>query len=260
MPRSYSRRAFVQRAAGASAALLLASSLPRRARAFGDAGAFNPRVLLTGSSKWEGVRTSAPARWSAELDRRTSAPARLAPTTVRADDPALLGEPFALWAGGGEVAPLTAREMRGIGRFLAMGGVLLVDDFEPDAGTFGLQAKREIARVIPDAVPVAVGTENVLFRSFYLLDRPAGRLAGSGKLEAIIRGGFVQVIFSAYDLCGALARGASGVHPLEVVPGGEAQRERAIRTAVNISMYVLCSNYKDDQVHAEHLMRRRGSP
>ena len=42
-----------------------------------------------------------------------------------------------------------------------------------------------------------------------------------------------------------------------VVPGGDLQRERAIRLAVNIAMYVLCSNYKDDQVHAPFLMRRR---
>jgi hypothetical protein len=27
--------------------------------------------------------------------------------------------------------------------------------------------------------------------------------------------------------------------------------------AVNIAMYVLCSDYKDDQVHAPWLMRRR---
>jgi hypothetical protein len=26
---------------------------------------------------------------------------------------------------------------------------------------------------------------------------------------------------------------------------------------VNIAMYVLCTNYKDDQVHAPFLMRRR---
>jgi hypothetical protein len=42
-----------------------------------------------------------------------------------------------------------------------------------------------------------------------------------------------------------------------VTPGGDGQRERAIRLAVNVSMYALCSNYKDDQVHAPFLMRRR---
>ena len=54
------------------------------------------------------------------------------------------------------------------------------------------------------------------------------------------------MIFSAHDLCGALARGASGTPPLQVTPGGEVQRERAVRLAVNIAMYVLCSTYKDD--------------
>ena len=44
-----------------------------------------------------------------------------------------------------------------------------------------------------------------------------------------------------------------------MVPGGDLQRERAIRLAVNVAMYVLCSNYKDDQVHAPFLMRRRAA-
>jgi hypothetical protein len=44
-----------------------------------------------------------------------------------------------------------------------------------------------------------------------------------------------------------------------VTPGGDVQREHAVRLAVNIAMYVLCSNYKDDQVHAPFLMRRRAA-
>jgi hypothetical protein len=42
------------------------------------------------------------------------------------------------------------------------------------------------------------------------------------------------------------------------VEGAASVRQQAIRLAVNIAMYVLCSDYKDDQVHAEELMRRRG--
>ncbi len=72
-----------------------------------------------------------------------------------------------------------------------------------------------------------------------------------------MRGGQAQVLFSEHDLGGALARGASGTWEQPVVPGGDMQREQAIRLAVNIAMYVLCSNYKDDQVHAPFLMRRR---
>ena len=59
---------------------LLAIALPRPAQAFGDQGAFDPRVLLTGSQT-DAARPSAPARWSWELVQRTSAPAR----SIRSD-------------------------------------------------------------------------------------------------------------------------------------------------------------------------------
>jgi len=252
-----SRRQFTSGllAAGVASALIG----PSRAFAFGEEGAFNPRVLLTGTSNWRGIRASAPARWSLELIHRTSAPARLAPTTVRPDSVGLLAEPFAVWGGSKDLPPLTAREIQGLRRFITLGGILLVDDFEPDKGLFSKAAKRELRRVLPAATPIKIGPENVVFRTFYLLRRALGRVAGPDKLEAIVRGGVVQVIFSRHDLLGALARGTAAVTPLSVTPGGEAQREQAIRLAVNIAMYVLCSNYKDDQVHAEHLMRRRGA-
>jgi hypothetical protein len=118
-------------------------------------------------------------------------------------------------------------------------------------------AKRELSRVLPDAAPIPIGTEHVVFRSFYFIRRPYGRVEGPPKLEAIVRGGNAQVIFSSHDLAGALAQSATGLSAVPVVPGDEVQRERAIRLAVNIAMYVLCSNYKDDQVHAPFLMRRR---
>src|SRR5262245_1944901 len=240
----------------AIAAVLLVAS-PRQVHAFGDEGAFNPRVLLTGNARWEGVRATAPARWAKELADRTSAPATLSPGTVRADEPALLAEPFAMWGGDSDVPSLTEREVGGLKRFIALGGVLLVDEFAPEKGAFTRAAKRELARVIPEGSPIPIDSGNVIFKSFYLLRRAVGRVEGSPKLEAIIRGGFPQVIFSAHDLTGALARTASGIHPIQVTPGGEIQREHAVRLAVNIAMYVLCSNYKDDQVHAPFLMRRR---
>jgi hypothetical protein len=236
---------------------LFAYGAPRRALAFGEEGAFNPRVLLTGTARWEGVRTTAPARWSAELTIRTSAPARQAPGTVRADDPLLLAEPFAMWGGEGDVPPLTEREVSGLRRFVALGGVLFVDDFAPESGAFSRAARRELGRVLPEGSPISIGPENVVFKSFYLIRRAVGRVEGPPRLEAIVRGGVPQVIFSAHDLCGALARGASGTHPIQVTPGGEMQRERAVRLAVNIAMYVLCSTYKDDLVHESFLKRRR---
>jgi hypothetical protein len=243
----------------ALAAVLLASS-PRMAAAFGDIGAFDPRVLLTGAQTAP-ARPTAPGRWAVELLERTAAPARLHPSAVRADDAAIVDEPFLYWSSDVEVAPLTGAEVSGLRRFFALGGILLVDDAAPgmagDPGAFGRSARREIARVLPDAEPIAIGPDHVVFRTFYLLDRAEGRVEGHPSLDAIVRAGRLQVIFSDHDLGGALARNPAGMWQESAVPGGERQREHAIRLAVNIAMYSLCSNYKDDQVHAPFLMQRR---
>lgn len=239
-------------------ALLLA--LPRPARAFGDYGAFDPRILLTGSQQ-NTAHPDAPPRWAWELVQRTSAPARLHPSTVRASDAAIVDAPFLYWSGDTAVDTLTSQEIEELRRFFALGGVMLVDDAgvtnDGKPSPFGTTARREIARVLPDSAPIAIGADHVLFRSFYLLRRAEGRVEGTKTLDAIIRGGQTQVIFSEHDIGGALARGSTGVWELPVVPGGDAQREHAIRLAINVAMYVLCSNYKDDQVHAKWLMRRR---
>jgi hypothetical protein len=238
----------------------LALLLPRPARAFGDVGAFDPRVLLAGGITGP-ARASAPARWSWELAQRTSAPARLKPTQVRADDPAIVDGPFLWLSGDGPVGAFSPQEIAGLRRFFALGGVLLVDDAgvsdDGAPSAFGRTAREQIARVLPDASPIALGTDHVLFKTYYLLRRAEGRVLGPRTLDAIVRGGQAQVIFSSHDIGGALARGPTGAWENPVVPGGDLQRERAIRLAVNIAMYVLCSNYKDDQVHAPFLMRRR---
>lgn len=239
--------------------------LPRPARAFGDVGAFDPRALLAGGTTGP-ARASAASRWSWELVQRTSAPARLKPTQVRASDGSVVDGPFLWWSSDAAVNSLSPQEIAGLRRFFALGGILLVDDAgvsEEASGAarpgsaFGRTAREQIARVLPDTSPIALGPDHVLFKSFYLLKRAEGRVAGPQTLDAIVRGGQAQVVFSSHDLGGALARGATGAWEHPVIPGGDPQRERAIRLAVNIAMYVLCSNYKDDQVHAPFLMRRR---
>jgi hypothetical protein len=240
--------------------LLLA---PRVARAFGQEGAFHPRVLTTGGSSWGGPRATAPGRWAWELVRRTSAPARLVPRHIAADDPRLLADPFALWAGDSEVSPLTGPEISGLRAFLDLGGVLVVDDSDPPKGAFGRSARREVLRALPESPVVKlmaraggeVEKEHVIYKSYYLIDRPVGRVEGPPFVEAVVRGRDAQVLFLQHDLLGALARASEGSWKFEV---GSEQREYAVRFAVNLAMYVLCSNYKDDQVHAQAMMRRRG--
>jgi hypothetical protein len=193
--------------------------------------------------------------------QRTSAPAKTNPTRVHADTPDVTHDSFLVWSGTHELAPLTSSEVAGLRRFFSLGGVMLVDDAAPgnagEPSAFMTSARREIARVLPDTTPITLGNDHVVFRSFYWLTRAEGRVAGAKSLDAIVRGGAAQVLFSSNDITGALARSATGAWEEPVTPGGDTQREHAIRLAVNIAMYVLCSNYKDDQVHAQWLMRRR---
>ena len=227
-----------------------------RAFGFGEGGAFHPRLLRAGNHAPLGVRSSGAGRWSWELVRRTSAPARLVPSEVAAGDPALQAEPFAIWAGDADPGPLSSAEVRGLLRFIRLGGVLVVDDTNPASGAFGRGTRRELSRVLPESAPVRLDPGHVIFKTFYIVERPVGRVLGSPEISAIVRGKNAQVILLQHDLLGALARSGEGF-ALETEPGGLEQREHAIRLAVNLAMYVLCSDYKDDQVHAPFLMRRR---
>jgi hypothetical protein len=175
---------------------------------------------------------------------------------VSADSSKLLDEPFVVWAGQGDLQPLTGPELRGLTQYLQLGGIIFVDDSEPSSGKFGAAARRELKRVLPEAPVVKLDAKHVLFKSYYLLEAPAGRVMGQPHLDAIFHGRDVQVLFSSHDLLGALAREDGGEWSLDI-EGGVPQREQAVRFAVNIAMYSLCSDYKDDQVHAQELMRRR---
>ena len=241
---------------------------PGEAAAFGEAGAFNARLLIAGKSSEIGPRKLAGARWGRELVRRTSAPARSSNDSVRIDRPALFHEPFGVWCGAGDVGALSQAELRFLEKYLRLGGMLVVDDADPRSKAFGRSAIREIGRVLPESPPVRLDASHVLYKTFYLLDRPVGRVLGPPYVEAIVRGKSAQVLFLEHDLLGALAEEGDGwALPLESTgnPTGSGptrgfadQRERAIRFAVNIAMYALCSDYKDDVVHAPFILKRRG--
>jgi hypothetical protein len=264
-PGAFGRRALL---AGLGTSVFFRSN---DARAFGEAGSFSARLLLAGKGSDIGPRKLAPARWGRELVRRTSAPARTSNDSVRVDRPALFREPFSVWCGAADVGALSAAELRFLERYLKLGGMLVVDDAEPRSKAFGRSARRELARVLPESPPVRIDSSHVLYKTFYLLDRPVGRLLGPPYVEAIVRGKSAQVLFLEHDLLGALAEEGDG-WALPIDSGGAEQegtgahrvrgiadqRERAIRFAVNIAMYALCSDYKDDVVHAPVILRRRG--
>src|SRR5690606_14281702 len=102
-----------------------------------------------------------------------------------------------------------------------------------------------------------VAQDHVVYRSFYRLERPVGRVAVSPVMEGILRDGRMAVAYVQNDLGGAWARDDFGNYAFSCQPGGERQREMAVRLGINLVMYALCLDYKADQVHVEYLMRKR---
>lgn len=255
-PPRHKERGLVGTAVTLAAGLLLAASAPRAASALGEGTRLDiRRVVVEGQAA---PRPSAPRRLAWEVRKRTSIETRLRPTEARLDDPSIYESPLLYWAGDRGFAPLSDAEVAGLRRFVEFGGFVLIDDASPEGAEFDASVRRELARAFPAAALTRLPSTHTVYRSFYLLDRPVGRVQGPDHLLAIERGGRAAVVYSRHDLGGAWARDNLGTWEHAVIPGGEAQREAAIRLGVNLIMYALCLDYKDDQVHVPFIIRRRG--
>jgi hypothetical protein len=244
----------------ALAALACAAVLwPLRAAAFGDRTVVDIRTV-----EIQGVappRPTAALRLAWEVRQRTSVETRLPPTSVKLSDPKLFETGLVYWSGDSAFPPLSDAEVTGLRRFVEFGGFVMIDDATPDRTGFDESIRRELARAFGENDLKNLPTTHTLYRSFYLLQRPFGRIAGSETLEMIERGGRAAVIYSRHDLGGAWDRDNLGNYYHQVEPGGESQRELAVRLGVNLVLYALCLDYKDDQVHSPFIMRRRaGQP
>jgi len=239
-----------------AAGLVAAAAEPGPARGFGEATRVDVRAVDLGDAR-PAPRPSAPRRLAWELRKRTSVSTLLEPTRTRLDTPDLFDTPFLYWAGSDGFSPRSEAELRGLRRFVRYGGFVLVDDADPGSGAFTASVRRALGRALPDQPVRRVAPDHVLFRSFYLVRRPVGRVEGPDHLDAVQVGDRLAVVLTRHDLGGAWARDNLGGwrHPVE--PGGDRQREMAIRLGVNLVMYALCLDYKDDQVHVPFILRRR---
>ncbi len=205
--------------------------------------------------------TSALTAWAQEIRLRTSIDIASQPVGIRPEDPALFSYPLLYW--GSDKAPphLSDQAVAALRQHLSTGGMLIVDNTGRTEASqaFDQGLRHELARLFPQPLQ-RVAPTHVLYRSFYRLERPVGRRADAHELEGIRVGNHFAVLYGRNDLSGALARQAVGGYALAVVPGGETQREQAFRLAVNLVMYALCLDYKDDHTHVMHLLRtRRGA-
>ncbi len=109
----------------------------------------------------------------------------------------------------------------------------------------------------PDRPLARLSNDHTLYRSFFLLERPFGRIDREPHLWGMDFDDRSPVVYGRNDLFGAFGRDSLGNWLLPVYPGGAAQREMAFRLGINVLMYATCLNYKRDQVHTTAILRRR---
>ncbi len=123
---------------------------------------------------------------------------------------------------------------------------------------------------VPELEPIP--RNHVVTKTFYLLENFVGRTTvGQTWIEALppenadqsnrpVRAGdgVSPVIITSNDFAGAWAADQNGSPLYPLVPGGNRQRELALRAGVNLVIYTLTGNYKADQVHVRDLLERLG--
>lgn len=230
----------------------------RRAGAIGPGAKFRFGQLVLG--KDQPPRPNALRRMVWELDKRTSIDVDLESPIVTLDSARLHETPLLYLAGDREFSLPTPAGVETLRRFLTFGGFLLIDSAEGSTdGAFDKSVRALVDAIYPRPAPglELVPADHVVYKSFYLLERPLGRLALSPVMEGVTRSGRLVVAYVQNDLGGAWARDNLGNYELACQPGGERQRELAFRMGVNLVMYALCLDYKTDQVHVPFIMRRR---
>jgi hypothetical protein len=221
--------------------------------------------VRTGVQQVDDVTRAGLVGLGAVLSRRTSIdPGPPVELDIEVDELSFF--PLVYWAiAPGAPRPAPAAMAR-VQAYLRNGGMILFDTREvelarPGAGTGpAAQRLREILRGLdlPPLVPVPEG--HVLTKAFYLLSDFPGRYAGAPVwVESDGRAtndGVSSVIIGAHDWAAAWATDRQGRPLYAAVPGGETQREFAVRFGVNVAMYALTGNYKGDQVHVDSILER----
>ena len=220
--------------------------------------------VLTGSQAIDDVSRAGLEGLSLALNLRTAIEAA-PPIGVDLSVDELAFFPLLYWPITARPPSLSPQVVGRIGRFLNGGGTILFDT-RNQGGSSGLgpsgRALSNLARRlgVPQLTPVPA--DHVLTKSFYLLQDFPGRWAG-GRVWIEVSGenindGVARIIVGSNDWASAWAIDQSGQPMFPVVPGGERQREMALRFGVNLLMYTLTGNYKSDQVHVPAILERLG--
>lgn len=198
------------------------------------------------------------------LNQRTAVEAaEPAGVDVRRDELAFF--PMLYWPVTDNQQPLDTRTVNRLNRFMANGGTIFFDTRDRQTGSIGRNGADSLRRIVggldvPALVPVP--PDHVLTKSFYLMQEFPGRWTGDTLwvepegTEA--QDGVSRIIVGSHDWAAAWAVDETGRPMFATVPNNDRHREMAYRFGVNLVMYTLTGNYKEDQVHVPAILERLG--
>ncbi len=192
-----------------------------------------------------------------ELMQRTSVEAATVRHEVNVTDRELFSYPFLYVTGRYDFEPFTREEVEILRRFLSYGGFLLADDSlgQPGYG-FDRSFRKEMKRIFPDKEFQRLPSGHAAMRSYYLIRRAGGMRMVHPYLEGITVGSSTPVIYCHNNLGGAWERDQLGNWVNTCTPGGEEQRKDAFHVGINLILYAMTENYKEDLIHVPFIRKR----
>ena len=238
--------------------------------------------VITGDSTADATSQAGLSGLSRILAVRTAVePGEPLPVNIIEDEIAFF--PVLYWPVLANAEALPQATLAKIDAYMKQGGMIIFDtrDFGtgvPSGGGFegrNGSLQRLVGQLdVPRLEPVP--EDHVLTKSFYLLRSFPGRWEGgqlwveagtggeaeagseTGGRRARQADGVSSILITSNDFAAAWALDSRGRPLYPVVPGGESQREMALRSGINIVMHALTGNYKADQVHIPALLERLG--
>ena len=213
------------------------------------------QLVFKGSSD---TRPSALRRLLWVTTKRTSIRPKLNVAKIKVQDAKLSNYPLLYISGETGFPAWPQEDIVRLRSHLSAGGTLFLDMTGGDpGGPFDRSVRRLAKRLFPKNAMQKLPQKHTLYRSFYLIQRFGGRRLLQPYIEGVTRDDRTPIIYSMNDHSGAWERDNFGHWVYPVVPGGDSQREHAFRFGINIIMYALCVNYKQDGVHIPFIMQRR---
>jgi len=263
------------------AATMIAASIAHADDSFALKASLEYRLayVVTGDAEVDNMSRAGLKGLSRVLKERTAVePGDPMAVDIEKDELAFF--PMLYWPMSPAQPKLSAQALAKIDAFMRHGGTIMFDTRDqetdlptgPGVGSNGTMTLRRLLAGL-DLPPLQQLTpEHVLTKSFYLLREFPGRWAGGkvwveaqqvsadGTVAATSSSGdgVSPIIVGSADWAAAWAQDDFGRPLAQVAPGGNQQREYAMRFGVNVVMYTLTGNYKTDQVHVPAILERLG--